>query len=138
MTLRPLPDAFTVTSDTLPRVAAHGLARRQLCGKIGRRATPGGIGTPACGPDHEVLRISGTRLLRERGDSFSAQLYLYVGPWGSERPGDPDYGNAPFGAVLTYDRMMASPDPEAVAGAFLRRGITLLQARTAPTGAWDS
>lgn len=249
MTLRPLPDSFATTRDALQRVATHVLARRRhhLCGKIGLRATPGGIGTPACGPDHEALRISGTRLVRERtgngaqttsvdlatatlddaaalaevdlrapfeaghdtpavgdpreplrvdasaagvladwfqfgwtvldttvaalgpdaepsvvqlwpehfdagcdiaatpdrrvnlgaspGDSFSAQPYLYVGPWVPDRPGDPDYWNAPFGAVLTYDQLVASPDPVAVAIAFLHRGVDLLQIGTVPAGA---
>lgn len=249
MTLRPLPASFVATRDSLQRVATHVLARRrhQLCAKIGLRATPGGIGTPACGPDHEVIRISGTRLLRERtgsgaqttsvdlatatlddaaalagvdlsapfeaghdtpavgdsreplrvdasaadvladwfrfgwavldaavaalgpdaepsvvqlwpehfdagcdvaanpdrranlgaspGDSFSAQPYLYVGPWDPERPGDPAYWNAPFGAVLTYDQLVASPDPVAVAVAFLRRGVELLQTSAALAGA---
>ena len=32
------------------------------------------------------------------GDSFSEEPYVYVGPWGPERPGDPGYWNAPFGA----------------------------------------
>lgn len=244
MTLRPLPDTYAVTRDALQRVATHVLARRRhvLCGKIGLRATPGGFGTPACGPEHEVLRISGTRLLRERtgngahtmsldlatatladaaelavvdlrapfvaghdtpevgdadaslgvdaaaaaaladwfafgwevldgsvaglgpdaepsvvqlwpehfdagcdvvatagsrvnlgaspGDAFSAQPYLYVGPWGPERPGDADYWNAPFGAVLTYDQLVAGENPLAVAIAFLHQGLTLLQAST--------
>ena len=239
--LRPLPDSFATTRDTLQRVATHILARRrhQLCGKLGLRVAPGGIGTPSCGPDHEVLRISGTRLIREvtgsaarttaldlaaatledaaeladvdlsapfdaghdtpsmgdpgsvldvdaasadalaawfrfgwavldetvaglgpaaessvvqlwpehfdagcdvaaapgrrlnlgasPGDSFSAQPYLYVGPWDPERPGDPGYWNAPFGAVLTYEQLLTSPDPTAVAVAFLRHGVELFR-----------
>lgn len=240
MPLRLLPDTYPATRDAIQRVATHILARRrhQLCGKIGLRATPGGIGTPACGPDHEVLRISGTRLVRERtgsdarataidiatatlddaaafaevdlaaafeaghdtpplgdrrasldvdaaaadalagwfwfgwavldatvaalgpeaepsvvqlwpehfdvgcdvaagpggrvnlgaspGDSFSARPYLYVGPWEPERPGDEAYWNAPFGAVLSYDRLRAVSDPAANAVGFLRRGVELL------------
>jgi hypothetical protein len=35
------------------------------------------------------------------GDSFSEEPYLYVGPWAADdRPGDPAFWNAPFGAVL--------------------------------------
>ena len=34
------------------------------------------------------------------GDAYEPEPYLYVGPWGPERPGDPGYWNAPFGAVL--------------------------------------
>ena len=33
------------------------------------------------------------------GDAYEPQPYLYVGPWGPERAGDPDFWNAPFGAV---------------------------------------
>jgi hypothetical protein len=55
------------------------------------------------------------------GDSFSAEPYLYVGPWTADRPGDPSYWNAPFGAVTqTTDRDDAL--------AFYRRGLALLQA----------
>lgn len=240
--LRPLPAAYTETRDTLQRVATHILARRrhQLCGKLGLRATPGGVGTPACGPDHETLRISATTLVRERtgaagattslnlvgatlgdaaalaevdlaapfeaghdtppvgdlhavldvdpaaaralaewfafgwavldatlaalgpeaepsvvqlwpehfdagvdvgttagrrvnlgaspGDGFSAQPYVYVGPWDADRPGDPAYWNAPFGAVLTYDQLLDADDPLAVAVAFLTIGVELLRA----------
>lgn len=35
------------------------------------------------------------------GDGYEADPYVYVGPWGPERPGDAAYWNAPFGAVLT-------------------------------------
>jgi hypothetical protein len=66
--LRDLPPAFAATRVAMQRVAAHVLARRRhaLVGKIGLRSTPGGIGTPAAGPEHEVVRTSGSWLLRER------------------------------------------------------------------------
>ncbi len=62
-----VPDGFLTTRAELQRVATHVLARRRadLCGKFGLRATPGGVGTPACGPEHEVVRIAGTSLVRE-------------------------------------------------------------------------
>lgn len=67
MTLRAIPESFETTRTELQRVATHVLARRRsdLCGKFGLRATPGGFGTPACGPEHEVVRIAGTSLVRE-------------------------------------------------------------------------
>ena len=67
MELHELPEAYSTTRVALHRLATHVLARRRaaLCGKFGLRATPGGIGTPACGPEHEVVRIAGTRLIRE-------------------------------------------------------------------------
>ena len=65
------------------------------------------------------------------GDAFHAEPYLYVGPWGPERPGDASYWNAPFGAILPHARLRASADPHREAAAFLRRGLDLLSERTA-------
>jgi hypothetical protein len=234
--LLPLPPSYESTRDALQRVAVHVLARRRhaLGGKIGLRATPGGIGTPAAGPEHEVVRTSGPFLLRERtgaaastvavdlrtatladaarlvevdlaadfsagadtppvgdpdevlsvdaasaaalagwyalgwavldgvataaatpsviqiwpehfdagcdvaigegranlgaspGDAFHAEPYLYLGPWGEDRPGDATYWNAPFGAVLGSEALRASEDPVATGVTFLRRGLALL------------
>ena len=56
------------------------------------------------------------------GDSFSEEPYLYVGPWGSERPGDPYYWNAPFGAVLRSSDVVSIDDGIA----FLRTGLEAL------------
>jgi hypothetical protein len=231
-----LPDGFAATRAALQRVAVHVLARRRhaLTGRFGLRAAPGGIGMPAAGGDHEVLRTSGAWLVRERtgeqsgtafldlrsasladaaafaevdldaefsagrdtppigaraaplavdeaaavalgdwygfgwraldlvvagcgadatpsvvqlwpehfdtgcdvavgagrvnlgaspGDGYHADPYLYVGPWGDERPGDPAYWNAPFGAVLGHAELAAAGDPLAEAMAFLRTGV---------------
>ena len=247
MSLSSLPPTYAATRDELQRVATHVIARRRFarCGRFGLRATPGGIGSPACGPDHETVRIAGTTLVRETtgstattrslrlggaslaqaaalvdvdlsepfeaghdtpslgdtsrpldidahaahalaewfrfgwevldaavaelgadaspsviqlwpehfdagvdvaaatgrrvnlgaspGDSTSAQPYLYVGPRDAERPGDPAYWNAPFGAALTYDELRAADDPAATAVAFLLRGVTQLRSRPATT-----
>lgn len=240
MGLFALPDHYVATRTELQRVATHVLARRRtdLCGKFGLRATPGGIGMPASGAEHEVVRIAGTTLVREvtgsearttmlelrgatladaavlvgvdlatafqagsdtppvgdpaaqlvvdpsaaaaladwfaygwtvidtavgslpaeaepsvlqlwpehfdagsdvaaapgrranlgasPGDGATPDPYLYVGPWDDARPGDASYWNAPFGAVLGYDEMLAAADPVALGVAFLCRGIDLL------------
>ena len=61
------------------------------------------------------------------GDGYSAQPYAYVGPWEVDRPGDPDYWNAPFGAVLRADDV---PGDDALARAacrqFVERGLSFL------------
>jgi hypothetical protein len=65
------------------------------------------------------------------GDGYHDGPYLYVGPWTSDRPGDPTYWNAPFGAVLAVDALgsTGSPDERAeVAAAFFVRGLRLLAA----------
>jgi hypothetical protein len=61
------------------------------------------------------------------GDSTSDEPYLYVGPWGSDRPGDPAYWNAPFGAVLPRAAVLAAPDPLATAVEFFRTGLDRLE-----------
>ena len=60
------------------------------------------------------------------GDGFEAEPYLYVGPWTDDRPGDPEFWNAPFGAVLRRTDLLASHDPAGSAAAFFDRGLTLL------------
>jgi hypothetical protein len=60
------------------------------------------------------------------GDAFHADPYLYVGPWESVRPGDRDYWNAPFGAVLGQAAVLTASDPVDAAASFLRRGLALL------------
>ena len=59
------------------------------------------------------------------GDGFEPLPYLYVGPWGADRPGDGTYWNAPFGAVLRHADLAGLPDDEQrpAAVAFLRAGV---------------
>src|SRR5262245_39683695 len=58
----------------LQRVATHVMARarHRATGKFGLRATPGGFGTPAFGPDIEVLRVDGPLLVRETAGNATA------------------------------------------------------------------
>jgi hypothetical protein len=56
------------------------------------------------------------------GDSYSAEPYLYVGPWSADRPGDAAYWNASFGALTTWSE---TPDADAAA-AFFARGLGYL------------
>jgi hypothetical protein len=62
-----LADDLGSTRTTLHTVAAHllGRARFAASGHFGLRAALGGIATPAFGEGPEVLRISGTDLVRE-------------------------------------------------------------------------
>lgn len=84
-------------------------------------------------PEHfdagcDVAPASGGRanLGASPGDAAISDPYLYVGPWDDARPGDSTYWNAPFGAVLGYDQLLAADDPRASGVAFLRRGLELL------------
>src|ERR687898_2220441 len=78
MSLMALPSTYTATRDELQRVATHVIARRRFagCSKFGLRATPGGFGSPACGPDNETLRIAGIDLVRETTESTAATRSL--------------------------------------------------------------
>lgn len=61
------------------------------------------------------------------GDSFSDEPYVYVGPWGPDRPGDAAFWNVPFGALRTRsDVEAASGEAAVVAAAFIREGLTRL------------
>lgn len=60
------------------------------------------------------------------GDGFHDTPYLYVGPWTDHRPGDQQFWNAPFGAVLGYGELVGQPDPVAVATEFFVRGVRQL------------
>jgi hypothetical protein len=60
------------------------------------------------------------------GDGFDVAPYLYVGPWTPDRPGDPEYWNAPFGATLAAHSVTSGPDPVGAASAFFRSGLERL------------
>ncbi|HSZ36501.1 MAG TPA: hypothetical protein VK773_05370 [Acidimicrobiales bacterium] len=57
------------TRSDVHRIAAHVLGRRRyaVSGHFGLRASPGGIGTPAFGPEPETLRLTPACLVREVG-----------------------------------------------------------------------
>jgi hypothetical protein len=57
------------TRDELHRLSTHVLGRRrfEVSGHFGLRSSPGGVATPAFGPEPEVLRTAGMTLIREVG-----------------------------------------------------------------------
>ncbi|MGE3795441.1 MAG: hypothetical protein AB7I38_16160 [Dehalococcoidia bacterium] len=65
------------------------------------------------------------------GDAHHPEPYLYVGPWGPERPGEASFWNAPFGAILGYEAVRAAGGgdaPRRAAARFLGHGLDLLTA----------
>ena len=60
------------------------------------------------------------------GDADVNEPYFYIAPWESVRPGDPEFWNAPFGAVLTRSALAASGNPAATGGRFFVKGLTML------------
>ena len=62
------------------------------------------------------------------GDGYLPEPYVYVGPWEPDRPGDPAFWNAPFGASRPRSQLAESGLDEAdSATAFLEAGIALLR-----------
>jgi hypothetical protein len=59
------------------------------------------------------------------GDSYSADPYVYVGPWTTDGLPDGGFWNAPFGAVLPYTELLNVDDQREAALAFLRHGTRL-------------
>lgn len=64
------------------------------------------------------------------GDAYVDEPYLYLGPWGDGRPGDPAYWNAPFGAVLRASEVAGSSDSIADGVRFLHTGLDRLSPPT--------
>jgi hypothetical protein len=60
------------------------------------------------------------------GDGYVDEPYLYVGPSGPERPGDPRYWNAPFGAVLRRSGLGGPADRLEAGVGFIEEGLRLL------------
>jgi hypothetical protein len=93
------------------------------------RNAPGSSSTVQLWPEHfdmatavELAPGAGVNLGFSPGDSFCRDPYVYVGPWGSERPGPSGYWNAPFGAFVPRAQ---APDVAACLE-FLRRGLDAL------------
>lgn len=57
------------------------------------------------------------------GDDFHQEPYLYVAPWGPERPGPAEFWNAPFGATLSFGDLDAAENPLAAAAEFFLHGV---------------
>jgi hypothetical protein len=64
------------------------------------------------------------------GDSFSAEPYVYVGPFDMAGLSAP-YWNVSFGAMLTYSDLVSGSSPQRVAGTFIAEGVRLQRERLA-------
>lgn len=75
------------------------------------------------GTDIEVAPGRRCNLGASPGDGWHPEPYLYIGPWGEERPGDDGFWNAPFGAVRGYADIVDAEAPLFSATAFFHDGI---------------
>lgn len=63
------------------------------------------------------------------GDEGLDEPYIYVGPWGPERPGPAAFWNSSFGATLTRAELLREDAPVSMSiAAFFDQGITRLEA----------
>ena len=103
-----------------------GLGLRAIDAVIAELPAASAPGRARVWPEHfdlgvDVGAADGTRinLGASAGDDFSDECYLYVAPWGTERPGDQSYWNAPFGAVLARSHVPGATE----ACMFFRAGL---------------
>lgn len=68
-----------------------------------------------------------TNLGAAGGDDSHPEPYLYVAPWGAERPGPPEFWNAPFGATLGFGELDAADNPLHTAAEFFLHGLSYLR-----------
>jgi hypothetical protein len=94
-------------------------------------AVPDGAETtlPRLWPEHFDVAVEAQATPARRvnlggspGDGFCDEPYLYVGPWTADRPGDPGFWNAPFGAVRRRSELADDDDPVTAGIAFLLDG----------------
>lgn len=62
------------------------------------------------------------------GDDVELEPYAYFAPWTPDRPGDPSFWNAPFGALVRAAEVLADRDPVGRAIEFLETGVRNLAA----------
>lgn len=117
-----LADWYRHTAAILDRVLAS----------LSAHATPT---LPRLWPEHFDVAIEAQATAERRvnlggspGDAPGDEPYLYVGPWTADRPGDPDFWNAPYGAKRTLGELAADPAGIVAAGAaFLLDGYDRLR-----------
>lgn len=122
------PGAATVMADFL---ALGAVALDTILADLGPVATPI---VAQLWPEHfDVgldVGVGGQRvnLGASVGDGYHDAPYVYVGPWNAERPDDPEYWNAPFGALLGYRDVATAADPVDRVVTFMAHGLHLLAA----------
>ncbi len=118
--------------------AGEAAALGDLFGQFGRildgvlgELPAGAVATlPRLWPEHFDLAAEAQATPERRvnlggspGDGYLQAPYLYVGPWTADRPGSPEFWNAPFGAAVAMSDLGADAATQTEAGiAFLLDG----------------
>jgi len=120
-------------ADELARIVEwFDLGWRVLDPVVGGLPAPAEVATIQLWPEHfdagtivTLRHGKAVNLGFSPGDDFSDEPYVYLGPWGTERPGDPAFWNAPFGAARTRAEIERG-DAEQASVEFLTSGLELL------------
>jgi hypothetical protein len=112
-----LADWFTVGARTLDRVVS-GLPAAAEPAVVQLWPEHFDLGTNVELPSGERVNLGASP-----GDDGIDEPYLYVGPWGTERPGDPTFWNAAFGAVRRASELGGPADALDAGVEFLRSGL---------------
>jgi hypothetical protein len=117
MTVRVIVDWFSLAWRVLDEVA-------------GSLPGPSEVSTTQLWPEHfdaaATVAVSSAKPVNlgfSPADGFEAEPYLYVGPWGPDRPGDASFWNAPFGAVRRRSEVQGATDPAEFCRHFLTDGV---------------
>lgn len=132
--LGPVDVPFDVDPTWAAQIGAwYVLAWRVLDDVLAPLPGPAEVATTQLWPEHfdaattvTLPSVEPVNLGFSPGDSFEDEPYLYVGPWSPQRPGDPSFWNAPFGAVRRRSEVESSSDPAEWCRRFLVEGLRLV------------
>jgi hypothetical protein len=131
--LGPLDTPFELAPAIVTEIADwFALAWRVLDDVLAALPSPSEVATIQLWPEHFDAATTVTLPSRgpvnlgfSPGDGFESEPYLYVGPWGTERPGDPSFWNVPFGAARRRSQIQDLDDPTESCRRFLTDGLRL-------------
>jgi len=132
--LGPVEVALVLDPHTVTEIAAwFALAWRVLDEVLTSRPDGGELSTIQLWPEHfdaaTTVKTPGSDAVNlgfSPGDAFESEPYLYVGPWGEARPGDPGFWNVPFGAMRRRSELPRRSDSAASCVGFLETGLRLV------------
>jgi hypothetical protein len=132
--LGPLDVGFRLATHTVTEIAEwFALAWCVLDDVLGSRPDDAEVATIQLWPEHfdaattvKVSGADGVNLGFSPGDAFETEPYLYVGPWGKGRPGDPGFWNVPFGAMRRRSELPGGTARAESCRRFLETGLGMV------------
>ena len=132
--LGPVDTGFQLSTDAMAEITDwFALAWRVLDDVVASVPDRFEVATIQLWPEHfdaattvKLSATDGVNLGFSPGDAFEDGPYLYVGPWGTARPGDPSFWNVPFGAMRRGSEVRDSVDRAEPCREFLTTGLRLI------------